>query len=430
MPARLTDPDAFLRAGRNRAVQMTCGAAFALYLVYHLTRFRLADVWPLAPTGDAAIMYEYAASIFARAAYDPATVFPYSPSAVVLFRALGAAGPAAFMIAWYFMMVSGLVIAVRAALTQERPDVRAAWPLIGIVAILLTGAAVSWDLRNANSNIIYLALVMAGYGWAARRPLTAGALVGLSVSLKLYSGLILGWLAVNGPRRTFHAGAAAMVLLWIVLPAALFGVGDTIELYAGWKAQVERIGDLSFHAELLTMAWGPPLVTLHRAVAHLTGDSIQSAQTIAWVWLCRGVWIAALLWYAWRCRNALFAAIPSRAALADWTVLLLAPLPLSPWLEPYHAIPLLIGAVLCIAIVLDDSPPRDRLLALAALGTLGLFLVARVPFGARGLGLLAQFLAMTVVLGLLRPRLPRTSTGRDSMVDVSPPRGPSHRTAP
>ena len=84
--------------------------------------------------------------------------------------------------------------------------------------------------------------------------------------------------------------------------------------------------------------------------------------TQALVWLLRIGWIALLAWYAWRCRDCLVAKIPSRAALADWTILLLAPLPFSPWLEPYHAVPLLVAAVLCIAVALDGRMPHgDRL---------------------------------------------------------------------
>jgi hypothetical protein len=118
------------------------------------------------------------------------------------------------------------------------------------------------------------------------------------------------------------------------------------------------------------------------------------------------IWIAALLWYAWRCRAAFPVTAPSRAALADWIVLLLAPLPFSPWVEPYHAIPFLAGALLCVSIALDESlARRDRMAALAALATLLLFIVVRVPFDFRGFGLGAQFLIIVLVLGYLRPRL-------------------------
>ena len=55
MPARLFDPDALLRAGRNRSVQALIGAVFIFYLLYHLTQFRLTRIWPIEPIGDLSI---------------------------------------------------------------------------------------------------------------------------------------------------------------------------------------------------------------------------------------------------------------------------------------------------------------------------------------------------------------------------------------
>jgi hypothetical protein len=87
---------------------------------------------------------------------------------------------------------------------------------------------------------------------------------------------------------------------------------------------------------------------------------------------------------------------------------MLAPLPFSPWLEPYHAVPLLVGAVLCTALVLDaNTARRDRWAAFAAMASLPLIYALQVPFQARGLAMLAQFLVLTAVLGVLRPRLAR-----------------------
>lgn len=406
---RLLDAELWLRAGRDRRARAAVGAAFVLYLVYHLTRFQFAAIWPIVLVGDAAILFESSRETFTRAAY-PDGIFPYSPSAVILFRWLGFAGPAAFMLGWYLLMAAGLVICVRAALTQEREGIRDAWPLIGAVAVMLASSPIGWDLRNANSNLVYLGLVMAGYGLSGRMPIVAGLLTGLSVSMKLYSGLLLGWLMVNGPRRMFHAGAIAMLALWVLLPLALFGFDGTIKLYTDWRAQIAKIADLTFHAEMLAnRETGPPIVTLHKALVNLTGTDFQSSIALVWLWVLRAVWFAALLWYAWRCRTCLLARAPSRAALSDWTILLIAPLPFSPWLEPYHAIPLLVGATLLVAIVLDtQAPARDRAIAGAALGALALFVAVRVPFSVRGLQILAQFFVLTMALGLLRPRLQRT----------------------
>ena len=95
-------------------------------------------------------------------------------------------------------------------------------------------------------------------------------------------------------------------------------------------------------------------------------------------------------------------------------MLLLGPLPFSPWLEPYHGIPVFVGTLLCVAVALDQNVRRgDRVAALAAPATLLLFIVFKVPFGIRGFGLGAQFLVFVLVLAYLRPRLEskRLSTG-------------------
>jgi hypothetical protein len=98
--------------------------------------------------------------------------------------------------------------------------------------------------------------------------------------------------------------------------------------------------------------------------------------------------------------------VPSRAALADWIVLLLAPLPFSPWLEPYHSIPLLVGAVLCLVLLLDHTVARqDRLAALTAIATLLMFILFKVPFTVRGFGFGTQFLILVLVLAYVRPHL-------------------------
>jgi hypothetical protein len=386
------------------AVAVVCGLVF--YLAYHLTRFQWSRVWPLAPRGDSSIIFYEARSIFEQAAYPTDGIFPYSPSAVLIFRGLGIGGPAAFMAAWYFLMAAGLVLTMRAGVAQERHDVQAAWPLIGAAAVLCADSPISWDLRNTNSNLIYLGLIMAGYGLIGRLPMLAGALIGLSVSFKLYSGLLLLWLFVNGPRRAVGAALITVLILWVVLPAILFGEAGTLALYAGWKEQLRMISDPLVHASFMTKNTGPPLVTLERAIVNFTGGAVGSSATLFWLSAVRSIWVAALLWYLSRCRFAFPVAIPSRAALADWIVLLLAPLPFSPWLEPYHAIPIFVGAVLCVTIVLDDNLARsDRMAALAAMATLLLFIVFRVPFGYRGFGLGAQFLVLVLCLGYMRPRL-------------------------
>src|SRR5262245_48550942 len=123
------------------------GCGIALYLAYHLTRFQASAVWLLAPRGDASIAFDQAHAIFERVAYPSGAIFPYPPSAVLIFYGLGLGGPAVFMTAWYFLMAAGLIVCLHASLVQERNETRAAWLLVGVVAILIADARIAWDLR-------------------------------------------------------------------------------------------------------------------------------------------------------------------------------------------------------------------------------------------------------------------------------------------
>lgn len=398
----------FVKAGGKPIIAIAAALGFAFYFAYHLTGLRIAAVWPLVPRGDASIIYDHARAIFGHASYAADAIFPYPPPAVIIVRALELGGPVAFACVWYALMALGLLVSARASLAQEGRDVQAAWLAIGFTALLFADAPVSWDLRNTNSNLIYLGIVMAGYGLLGRRSLLAGALIGLSVAFKLYSGLLLVWLLFNGPRRAAIGAGIAVIVLWLVLPVALFGPDGTRVLYGSWIGQIKAISDPLLHAKLSAGAGGPPLVTLRRAVVALTGDDFGSTKTVMRLWALWSIWLGVLAWYAWRRHRSLPAPAPSRPALADWIVLLLAPLPFSPWLEPYHAVPLFVGATLCIVIGADrDMSRKDRLAALLALGTLLLFIAIKVPFVVRGLGMTAQFSIVVLALAFVRPRLRR-----------------------
>ncbi len=399
-----------LRSGAQRSVvHWIAFAGGLLYIAYFASRFRLADVWPLRPVGDAAIIFERTRQVFEHADYPARltlgnnnAVFPYPPSAVLLFRPL-AADPALFMAAWFALMTAGFFLMLRLCLVHESRQVRAQWPLFATVALVVAGSAVEWDLRNANSNLIYLALVLTGYSLLARRPAVAGALIGLSVSLKIYSGLLIVWMLVYGPRRAVAACILVVIAMWVVLPVSVFGVEGTLQVYAGWLEQIRIVSDPWVYAVVET-GIGPPIVTLRRAAMSLTRGGPGSVAVSGLVWTGHAVWLAVLAWYAWRALQAPSHPVPSRMLLADWIVLLLAPLPLSPWLEPYHAVALTAAALLSAAIALDrKTATHARTLACVLLAIICLSRMVNLSFALRGLILYVQFLSCVVIFGLLRP---------------------------
>jgi|GEM_PF-4142214 len=222
-------------AVETRAARVGAGAFIAFYFCYHVTRFRPQSLLPPMPSHDAAIMLAQATEIFRSGRYPLSDEgpFPYPPSAVLLFRALGLVAPGIFSIAWVALMGAGLLAALRASLAAEPDRTRGAWLAIGALSLVAADSRVSWDLRNLNSNLIYLGLVMTSYALMRRRPDLAGGLLGVSISLKLFSILIVPWLAINGPRRALLLTAVTVLIMWLALPVAFFGQ-EAIGLYEGW----------------------------------------------------------------------------------------------------------------------------------------------------------------------------------------------------
>jgi|HubBroStandDraft_6_1064221.scaffolds.fasta_scaffold264653_1 hypothetical protein len=410
---RSFDSSAIFRVVRHRTIRFALAAGLAVYFAYHLTGFKPARIRLLVPNVDTFIIFTVGRKVFASGAYPEElsagnfnAAFPYPPPAVVLFNAIGILGMRFFTAIWIILMTGGLLVTFRASVAGDNDDAQSAWLTFGALALVFSDYPVSSDLRLGNSNLVYLGLIFAAYSLLCRRSWFAGALLGLSISLKLYSGLLLLWLLLNGPKAALYAAAIAIVALWLLLPVALFGVGRTISLYASWREQLRIISGLGVYSFLAAQHNGPPLVTLRRAIIVLSGAYPDAAITRWLLGVLWAIWFAAIVWYAARAWTGRQVAAPSRAALADWTVLLLAPLPFSPWLEPYHGVPVVPGTILCLVVALDKrASDPDRIIAAAALSALLAMHEVRIPVPIRGLQLLVQFLVLIIAFGLLRPRL-------------------------
>jgi uncharacterized membrane protein len=97
---------------------------------------------------------------------------------------------------------------LRVSLVGDRLEGTYSWLAVGALGLVVADGAVMWDLRNANCNVIYLGLVLLGYATVTNRPVLGGLLIGISVSLKVYSLLIVFWLLLGAPRRAFTATIA------------------------------------------------------------------------------------------------------------------------------------------------------------------------------------------------------------------------------
>jgi hypothetical protein len=396
----------------RRRVDLVLSSGLAIYFVYQISRFHLANLWPLRPQADAMAMFELSRRVWDQGylpveAFRPGIlnfIFPSPPSAVLIFKALSVAGPATFALVWLSLMAAGLVLTLRLCLVGDRLEYQFSWLVIGAVALLVTDGPIMWDLRNWNCNLIYLGLVLTAYATSSRRPVLAGILVALSTSLRLYSFLLIMWLFIRGPRRAFVAAGAALAVLWLIWPVLAFGPAGARLIYSGWFDQLKVVSGSWGYSMPLNPA-RPPLVTLRGSLSALTRIDPFGRETQILIRVMWSVWFAALAWYFSRALKTP-AGAPSRAALADWTVLLLAPLPISPWLEPYHAVPLVPAVMVCILVTIDDQVlKRDRLIAFLMLAVLLVERINRVPRPLEGFDLFGRLLELIVVLAWLRPRL-------------------------
>ena len=393
---------------RNRFAIGIFGLTLSLYLTYNLVLAHHGESWPIPdPFGDAQIFFSSSLHIWQTGDYSH-LIYPYPPSAVLIFHLLSQGGGAVFMSVWLVLMATGLLASMRMSVAGAKAEIRSAWMLFGVIGLLLAEYPISWDLRNANSNLVCLGLVLAGYGALGRLPVLCGILVGASACLKPYSIFIIIWLLWRGPRLAGIAGIAAGAFLGVIAPLCVFGIDGTIGLYHGWFEQLKLIGD---SASYLRFA-AAPVISLRKAAATLTGEAPDAVFTVWVLALLWGVWALSLAWYLRRVLHARRGLQPSLASLADWTVLMLAPLPFSPWLEPYHAVPLLPGAILCTVVAFDPlTGAFDRRVAF---GTIALLIFVWMfnkicPWSLRGIVLLTTFEVLVLGLGLLRQRLVSSS---------------------
>ena len=162
---------------RNRFVMAILGLGFCLYLSYNLVLTHLGESWPIpAPFGDAQIFFSRSLDVWQTGDYSN-LIYPYPPSAVLIFHLLSQGGGAAFMSGWLVLMVMGFLISMRMSVAGAEAQIRSAWMLFGAIGLLLAEYPISWDLHNANSNLVCLGLVLAGYGALGRLPVLCGILV-------------------------------------------------------------------------------------------------------------------------------------------------------------------------------------------------------------------------------------------------------------
>lgn len=387
------------------AIEYALMAAFAVYLLYYLTGFRFDALvsgdtrqvdfrmWYLLPPQIAA--QDYPSVITGSWQIS----FPYLPSAVAMMLSLSLMQQTTAFIVWMVLQALSFAVVIWASLRLAGIDRSPLRLPIAAVAVFVVGAAIEWDLRAHNNNLIYLALVMLGL--TARRTWIAAILLALTANLKLYSGVLVPGLLWRREYRLAFATGAAALLIAIVLPLLAFGPSQSLKLFASWVNEILYTMSPTGEAQ-------PPL-SLRKTAAALLGAEPGSASVTLLSRSAQAAWLVLVASYFLTIARPNSAGSDmSIARLCDAIVLLMLPLPVSSWLVPYHGIVMLPAFVLIVSRLVDCRSPRAvRVMAgLACIGCVAL------RFAVPAWDLRAGVLTLSLVLTLLALGAIRMSAGR------------------
>lgn len=375
-------------------------AVFAVYVLYFLTGFRFEALvsgdtrqvdfrmWYLLPPQIKAQDYP---SVITGNWLIP---FPYLPSAVALMLPLSLLTQTAAFVVWMVLQVLSFAVVIWTSLRLVGMDRSFLRLPIAAAAVFIVSAAVEWDLRTHNNNLIYLALVMLGL--SARKTWIAAILFAVTANLKLYSGVLIPGLLWRREYRLALATALAAILLAIALPLLVFGPDQTLKLFGSW------INEVLYTTSPAGRAAAP--LSLQKTASALLGVDPGSSVAITAARCGQFLWLALVAGYflVTARRNSGDSNNPV-ARLCDVVVLLMLPLPISSWLVPYHGIVMLPAFILIVSRLIDAECPRAvRITAgIVCIGCISLrFAVPAWEF--RG-GVLTLSLVLTLIaLGTIR----------------------------
>jgi Glycosyltransferase family 87 len=387
-------------------------AGLVIFVLYFLTAFkfgtlltddgRQADfqMWYLLPPSIAASDYP---SVITGNWNIP---FPYLPSAIAMLLPLNLMPRTAAFVVWMALQCASFAAILWASLHLAGiAQSRVRLP-VAAAAVFIASAAIEWDLRAHNNNLIYLALIMLGL--MTKWTWLSATLFAVTANLKFYSGVLLfGFLWRREYRLAAHLAAAGL-LIAIVIPLLIFGPAQFTKLSGSW------INEFLY----LTSAAGQtaaPLSMRKTAAALLGLDAGASAVRLMAI-SAQGLWVVAVLaYFAVAARPGAPAGETGTARLCDVIVMLMLPLPLSAWFVPYHAVVMLPAFVLIVAALIDDRQ-RHSVRIMAAIACAGC-IVLRFgfrPWELRAGVYFASFVLILLALGAIRMSLGRAIPAQHS----------------
>ncbi|MCI0703736.1 MAG: DUF2029 domain-containing protein, partial [Planctomycetia bacterium] len=390
----------------------------AVWLLLDLTgRALFGSVpWPQSVV-DYRILYDASRQVVETHQYPPH--YPYPPPAVAV-HAASAVFPFAVSAALWLVLTGLAAGACYFALARAFGlHLRPGSLLLLPIAHLAVAYYFQWDMRSINCNLIVLAAVVFGCAaLVAKRDRVAGFWFALSIGLKVFPVLILPYLAWTRRWRAFGWAAGLSVAFWLVVPAIAFGLDGSRTVYGEWMKQLTCATDpalKNIH---------PILISLDKAALHATGGDARAARAITFG-MC-ALWVVIGVAGAAACRRT-----REQDAISIFThvsLLIIGPVAVNPYLEPYHLVPLVVPALIVLIVATDrHQPVKLRIVSLVAF-VIGVVLLKGLgPWPLRGLLVNAQ--ALILCATAVWVAWARVHT-RERCVDDKSPRERTSRISP
>ena len=308
------------------------------------------------------------------------TAFAYPPPAVLFWHGLGRLGIPAAGALWLLLVptsVMGSFLFSRLLGRARDRDGDSRDGMVMVFAFVVTSYFVMCDVVIGNCNSVYLLLVLlALWCWQKQKYSWAGIFLAASVALKIYSIAFLPLLLLRKMWRIGSVMAAAVLFLFLALPSLYFGWHNTVVVTQHWLEAMRSASRLDYllgyHACKISLAWCALVLLNGAASAGKVNQLDLNMNSVAL--------IVRLVQLGWLLAVALYFVVVSplqtqtrrgRLAFAlDCSVILLLPLPLSPFLQPHHLVVLVLPAVVLAGVASDSNASRrSRALAIFTVAT-------------------------------------------------------------
>ena len=178
----------------------------------------------------------------------------YFPAFAIAAIPLGMLPLGAAKAVWFALSAAALVILLPLSVTLLPHRRQPAWLLIGVLVIGL-GKYYAEDLVLGQINtLVALVAALALLALNRGRETVAGLLVALAIVLKPYALILAPWIVARRQRASI-AGLSIGLFLACILPALVYGLDGTVDLYRDWWRTVTTTTDGTLlHSDNVSLA--------------------------------------------------------------------------------------------------------------------------------------------------------------------------------